>query len=234
MSETLNLFRLQELDKQLDKIDARLEEIEKLLSNDQKVRRAEKNLKKAEEAAKRIRIKLTQIEDKVEAQRIKRKTNQASLYNGKIKNPKQLQDLQMESEALKRYIAELEDKQLEAMIANDEAEKARIQADKDLVQAKGITVTENASLRGEQTKLETDHERLSREKEAVLQALSSKALTLYEKLRKTKRGIAVSSVSDGGCSVCGQALTPGDLQIIRASNELVFCPSCGRILFSGS
>lgn len=234
MSETLNLFRLQELDTQIDNINESLDEINQLLSDDQRIKEAEKNFKKTEADAKRDRIILHQIEDKVEAQSIKRKKTLASLYSGKIKNPKELQDLQMEAEALKRYIAELEDEQLEAMIADEEAEKARKKAEQDLKQASGTDAEEKAALRGEETKLRDNLQRFLREKEAVLQSIAPKALKLYEKLRKTKRGIAVAYVSDGGCSVCGQALTPGDLQTIRASNELIFCPSCGRILFGGS
>jgi hypothetical protein len=139
----------------------------------------------------------------------------------------------MESEALKRYIAQLEDEQLEAMIANEEAEKVEKQAQTAFRQAKGTSAEENASLLGEKTKLEEELERLIREKEAVLQALPQKTLTLYRKLRKQKYGTAVAAVSDGGCSICGQALTPADLQAVRSSNRLVFCPSCGRILYEG-
>lgn len=233
MSEALNLYRLQTLDTRIDQIEARLEEIEQKLSDDRRVRSAKINLEKAQASAKQIRIQLGQIENKVEAQRIKRKTNQAALFSGKIKNPKELQDLQMESEAIKRYIAQLEDEQLEAMIVNEAAEKAENQAQKDLQQAIGTAAEENASLLGEKSKLEEELERLIRQKEAVLQAIPPQALRLYQQLRKTKRGTAVAKVADGGCSICGQSLTPADLQSIRASNRIVFCPSCGRILFGG-
>jgi predicted nucleic acid-binding Zn-ribbon protein len=231
MSEALNLYRLQKLDTEIERINARLEEIEKKLSDDSRVKRAKKNLEETKENAKQIRIKLNQIEDRVEAQRIKRKTTQAALFGGKIKNPKELPDLQMETEALKRYISQLEDEQLEAMIAYESAENAEKQASKDLTQIKGTIAEENAALLGEKNKLEADLERFIREKEAVLQSISSKSLSLYQKLRKTKNGVAVAAISEGGCSICGQSLTPADLQSIRASNKLVFCPNCGRILF---
>jgi len=233
MSEALNLFRLQNLDTAIDKAKARLEEIERALSDDETIQRAMKRLEKTQAHAKEVRIKLHQIEDKVEAQRIKRKTTQNSLFSGKIKNPKELEDLQMESEALKRYIAQLEDEQLEAMIANEEAVEAEEEARKALQQAKGTASEENAALLGEKRKLEEDLARLIREKEAVLQALSKESLKLYQQLRKRKHGSAVSAVSDGGCSICGQSLSPANLQMIRASNQLVFCPSCGRILYEG-
>ena len=113
------------------------------------------------------------------------------------------------------------------------AEKAEKQAIKALEQAKGTTAEENAEMLGERNKLQDDLERLIREKEAVLQSTQPESLTLYKKIRKAKHGTAVAAVTDGGCSVCGQALTPADLQSIRASNKLVFCPSCGRILFAG-
>lgn len=232
MSEALNLYRLQELDSQLDRIDTRLKEIEKALSDDRRVRKARKSLDKAEEDAQKIKIELHRIEDLVEDQRLKRKTTQASLFSGKIKNPKELQDLQMESEALGRYIAKLEDKQLETMIANESAELALEEAKKALQQAVGNAAEENASMLGEKTKLEEAQVRLLKEKEAVLGAIPSNNLERYERLRKIKRGIAVASISDGGCSLCGQALTPADIQSVRSSSSLVACPSCGRILFS--
>ena len=233
MSQSLNLFRLQKLDTTIDKIKSRLTEIDQKLSDDRRVEHAEKILSKVQVVAKNARIELNKIEDKVEALRIKRKTSQAALFGGKIKNPKELQDLQMESEALKRYITQLEDEQLEAMIIHEGAEQAEKQAVTDLKNAKGNSAEANAELLGERTKLEEDLNRLIREKEAVLQAIPKESMELYHRLRKTKRGAAVVSVSDGGCSICGQALTPADQQSIRASNSLVFCPSCGRILFQG-
>ena len=231
MSEALNLYRLQKLDTRIDQITDRLNEIERLLSDDTRIKRAQKKLEKAQSEAKQIRIKLKRVEDKVEAQRIKRKTTQAALFGGKIKNPKELQDLQMESEALKRYISQLEDEQLEVMIAYEAAENAERQASKGLTQIKGTIAEENAAMLGEKNQLEEDLERLVREKEAVLQSVSQKALSLYQSLRKNKHGKAVAAVSDGGCSICGQSLTPADMQSIRASSKLIFCPNCGRILF---
>ena len=231
MSRALHLYRLQKLDSKIDKYNQRLKQIDQALNNDLRVRRAEIKLNKARNNAKIIRIKLNQIEDKVEGKRIKRKLVQNSLFSGKIKNPKELQDLQMDAEALKRYISQLEDDQLEAMIENETAEKAEKQAENGLEKAKATTIEENASLLGEKLKIQDDMERLNREKEAVFGAIPSEDLTLYNQLRVQKRGSAVSEVSDGGCSTCGQALSPADQQSIRSSNKLIFCPSCGRILF---
>jgi uncharacterized protein len=233
MSESLNLFRLQRLDDEIDRSEARLGEIRRALSDDQRLVSTQKKFERVQEEAKQIRIKLRQIEDKVEAQRIKRKKSQTALFSGNIKNPKELQDLQMETESLKRYIAQLEDEQLEAMFEYETAEENLNKAEGALVQLKGTLVEENAALFGEKTKLEEELNRLAREKEAVLQAVSTKSQMMYNQLRERKRGTAVATVSDDGCSICGQSLTPADLQSIRSSTKMVFCPSCGRILYEG-
>lgn len=233
MSESLNLFRLQKLDIEIDLSRLRLVEIEKALSDDRRLKLANRKQEKALQTTKETRIELNQIEDKVEALRIKRKTTQNSLFSGKIKNPKELQDLQMESEALKRYIFQLEDEQLEAMIAHETSEEALQSADQDLKQIKGLLIEENAAFMGEHSKLTETLSRLLREKEAVLQSIPLKNQTLYNQLRERRRGIAVASVSDNGCGVCGQAMTPADLQALRSSIGLIFCASCGRILYEG-
>jgi predicted nucleic acid-binding Zn-ribbon protein len=232
MSEVLNLYRLQQLDHQIDRITSRLTEIDKALSDDRRVVVAQKKVALAQKNSKDKQALLKKIENDVEDQQIKRKLNQASLFGGKVKNPKVLQDLQMEAEALARYISKLEDDQLEAMLASEAANEALEAAEKVYQQAKGTAIEENASLLGEKTKLEDDLERFLREKEAVLKPIPPKSMQLYENLRKSKRGAAVAAISDGGCSACGQNLTPADLQSVRVSNSLVYCPSCGRILFS--
>jgi predicted nucleic acid-binding Zn-ribbon protein len=232
MSEVLNLYRLQQLDHQIDRITSRLTEIDKALSDDRRVVAAQKKVTLAQKNSKDKQALLKKIENDVEDQQIKRKLNQASLFGGKVKNPKVLQDLQMEAEALARYISKLEDDQLEAMLASEAANEALEAAEKVYQQAKATAIEENASLLGEKTKLEDDLERFLREKEAVLKPIPPKSMQLYENLRKSKRGAAVAAISDGGCSACGQNLTPADLQSVRVSNSLVYCPSCGRILFS--
>lgn len=232
MNEALNLYRLQLLDTQIGQHRTRLEEIEQALSNDQAVVVAQKALTAAESTLKSAHKNLRQIEDRVESHRLKRKESQAALFGGKVKNPKALQDLQMESESLKQYIGRLEDEQLEAMIAHETAQVSADRAQKALNNARAAAIEKNAALNGEKTHLTDTVDKLSRERDVVLQSITPDLLRLYKQLQKTKRGIAITNVSEGGCSICGQALTPADQQAIRTTSELIFCPSCGRILFA--
>jgi hypothetical protein len=98
MSQSFKLFRLQQIDSVLDKSHDRLKEIDRLLADDSQVRLSEQRLENAKkkrfEAEKSLRL----AEDNVQEQRLKIERSQAALYGGKISNPKELQDLQQESE----------------------------------------------------------------------------------------------------------------------------------------
>ena len=85
MSISLNLYRLQKINSAIDNIKIRLAEIEIALNDDQRIRAAEKSFEKAQIVAKKVRINLRKLEGTVESKQIKRKTDQAALFSGKIR-----------------------------------------------------------------------------------------------------------------------------------------------------
>ncbi|MCE1255624.1 MAG: hypothetical protein LWX83_18995, partial [Anaerolineae bacterium] len=104
MSQSLHLFSLQKIDSQIDRIDARLLEIEKILQTDRNVLEAQKKLDAALSKQKTAQRDLNLIEDEVQTNKIKQETNESSLYGGKIRNPKELQDLQKDIETRKNLL----------------------------------------------------------------------------------------------------------------------------------
>ncbi|MBA3065684.1 hypothetical protein KJ633_05155 [bacterium] len=60
----------------------------------------------------------------------------------------------------------------------------------------------------------------------------AKALEKYERIRKSKGGVAIVKVSDGNvCVGCNIALTKQQI-IDISSSDIVLCENCGRILFA--
>jgi len=233
MSQPFKLHRLQQIDSQLDQKRSRLAVIEQILQDDSQLQAAQAVLAKNEQTLEDARRILRQAEAEVQAQRIKIEQNQAALYGGKIRNPKELQDLQNEAGALKRYLAVLEDRQLEAMIVVEEAEAEHAQAAADLANSKARRIEDNAALLGEQTALLKDVARLEDERTATASTIEEADLTLYEELRVSRRGNAVAQIQDNSCAACGSTLTPGTIQAARSGGILTRCTFCGRILYMG-
>jgi uncharacterized protein len=232
MSAALGLYRLQQVDSQLDHAHARLMAIQQTLENDEELRGATERCVDAENHYKEAERLLKQSEQDVEKQRIKIQQTEASLYAGHVHNPKELQDLQKDVASLKRHIETLEERELEAMEASENAEKVLRLAQADLERVKASKGEQFRELTEESTVLKRDLERFSSERLAVMQDLNPPALNSYEQIRKRRRGLAVTTLSEGACAACGTTLTPSQQQSARSTSQLFYCPSCSRILYA--
>lgn len=232
MSQTLSLYRLQQIDSQIDRAKARLQAIQQALEDDATLRLAKETAQTAEINFKEATRGMDKAENEVQAQRIKIEQNEASLFGGTVRNPKELQDLQNDVASLKRHLVTLEDRQLEAMLAAEEAESSHTAAQSALQAAQSYWEEHNQSLTQEQTSLGKEIEKLTVERSAVHTSIPADALDLYDQLRLQRRGVAVAAIADNACNACGSSLTQSEVQIARSSaSQIARCPSCGRILY---
>ena len=231
MSESANLYHIQNIDTQLDKFAKRLCEIEKLLSNNAAMTLASKQFESSKAAFDEARKALNTAENNVEDLDLKIKQNENRLYGGGVKNPKELEDLQIEYNSLQNRRSTLEDIQLNMMIAYEEANDALVNAEKNLKQVEARMIEESAGLRGEVMQIEEKQAKLNVEREALIINVSKENLLQYNNLRVKKNGLAVAAVADDACSGCGSMIRPAKRQEAREGNSLANCSACGRILF---
>lgn len=232
MSSALGLYRLQQVDYRIDQIQARLDAIQKTLENDLELRKAMDAVSVSESRHKVSSSEVKESESEVESQRIKIEQAETSLYGGQVKNPKELQDLQMDVASLKKYLATLEERELEAMVRAEETEKMLEDANNKLQQVRSNLIDQNRDLTKESDSLHKDLEILNSERNAVVDNLAETAIEIYENLRQQKRGIAVASMVENSCSACGTTLTQSQHQNARSTDQFFFCPTCGRIVYA--
>jgi hypothetical protein len=233
MSQISILYRLQQIDSQLDNARTALQSIESKLSDITQIESAQQNAIQAEQKRQSELKGLRDAENKSYDTRVKIELAESSLYGGKIQNPKELQDLQNEIASLKRLVITLEDRELEAMMAVEEAEGKLTEANEALKDIEGKQIEQNATLNGERTKLLAQIERLESERKATLPPISAADLSLYDQLRKIRNGVAVVNISSRACTACGATLTAALIQSTQSTGQLVRCPTCGRILYPG-
>lgn len=233
MTQVFSLFRLQKIDTRRDQALARLTEIDKILSNDPALIQAQKVADEKGKFHQDTALALKQAEDAVRSQQIKIEERTAALNSGRIGIPKVLQDMENEIASLKRYLVTLEDHQLELMIALESAEAVMATFQEALRQVQAHSAVESAALLGEQDTLHREVARLDAERQAVSASIPANDLEHYNHLRKHKRGVAIAVVSEDSCQACGAGLTPADRQSARSPSQVVYCSSCGRILYAG-
>ena len=233
MSQPFKLYRLQNVDSQIDNVNARLQEIEKVLNDNNAIRRSEIILDAKQIQLDTARKSLRRAEDNVLAQQIKIEQTEATLYGGMVRNPKELQDLHNEAAALKRYLRVLEDRQLEAMIGMEDAEPDYKTASSTLDKLQKDKAQLDDELTKEEKYLLHEMERLENERHMEVASITNEDLTLYDNLRVKRRGVAVAKATDKTCAAYGSTLTTALLQAARSPNKITRCESCWRILYGG-
>lgn len=233
MSAALGLYRLQRIDTRIEQVRARLEAIRDLLENDLALAQARERQQAARLEAEQARHVVQDLEAQAEQQRLKLEQSESSLYGGGIRNPKELQELQQEVASLRRTLAALEEKELAAMLASEAAQAALNEAAAFTRAVEEQRAARSGNLGEEKASLEQELSRLQEEREAALHTIPAEQITLYESLRATHRGLAVTRVMDGACEACGAGLTPAQQQAARTAYGLGRCPACGRVLYAG-
>jgi predicted nucleic acid-binding Zn-ribbon protein len=231
MSQTLSLYRLQQTDSQIDRAQSRLNAIQKILDDNVELQTA----KQAHDAASlhhhSEEQKLKEAEASVQNLRIKLEQTDASLYNGKGHSPKELQDLQDDVLSLKKRLAVLEDSQLDCMQSLEDAEKQVHITQAFLSETEKKFEEQERTFNIEKNSLQKELQKLLAERAANAVSIPVEPLSLYDKLRQERRGIAVAVISDKSCSACGSSLSLAQIQASRSTVHIELCPSCGRILY---
>jgi len=231
MSAAFGLFRVQQVDNRITQMETRRRKIQETLENDSELQSALQKLKAAELEARRSDEQRRAAEEDARDLQIRIQQAEASLYGGKVQNPKELQDFQADVASLKKRLASVEEQELEAMVQL-ESEQAAVQAcQQELQRIQSRLGEENRHLMDEEDMLSRDLAGLQTERQAALTSVDPRALKSYDALRE-RRGLAVAEIGDNACGACGTTLTAALQQTARHAADLVYCPTCGRILFA--
>ena len=233
MTRASRLRQLQEIDLAIDRAKGRLADIQKLMDDDRELAAAKADLAEAERNARQAGESVRAAEHAVADQQAKLREVESKLYGGTIHNPKELQDLQMDADALKRHLATLDERLLDLMLVQEEADKALLAAQTRTQSKEADRRNATAGLRAEKTRLESEVERHGFEREPVVAGVPPEDLALYDRMRQSSGGVAVALVTDGACGVCGLVLSASGAQEVRSAPAPVRCRQCGRVLYSG-
>ena len=230
MSRSRLLYNLQQIDTKIYRARTRIAKIEAILEQDNVLQRAiqDKDAKKQVLIEKEKALKKAEINVKDQRAKIKQKTSQ--LYGGAVTNPKELGDLQQQVDSLERYLDVLEERQLEAMLETDEAKEIHADAAQILAKIRAERDAQHKELMIEKTELEKQIKTSLEERPNFLLDILPEDLDLYEKLRKSRGGIAVAATLNESCAACGTNIPSALYQIARSPSQIAQCSTCKRIL----
>jgi len=230
MSRTVGLYDLQKTDDELQIVSRRLKEIAAALGESDQVTQTRKQATDAEEHLSKCRTQARDLDLEVSGVNQRIETNEQRLYGGRVTNPKELANLQEDAGSLKRWREKKEEDLLEALVAEEDAEKDASGAQSNLGQIIARWEADQEDLVAEQSQLETQQEELLQHRGSLIASIDPEDIGTYQALRQRKGGRAVVAVEDGICEGCRMPPPTSQVQQAGTGETVVFCNNCGRIL----
>ncbi|MFN0148141.1 MAG: zinc ribbon domain-containing protein [Dehalococcoidia bacterium] len=233
MTQVLEILSLQAIDDEAAAFRAALADVQRRLQGDQELDDARRRLGQAEISLAAIRKDQRRVEAEVEGLSDKIAREDKRLYDGSIKNPKELTNLQHEVDLLKAARGKFEDELIAVLDAGEAASReqkaaaravtsleARWQHDLELLHHEALRLTDLIS-RGD----------VRREMQKA--KVTPRALLTYEDLRRRKGGMAVARIVGGTCMGCRVTIPDSLRRQALAPAGFAQCPNCERILTIG-
>jgi predicted nucleic acid-binding Zn-ribbon protein len=233
MSQSFNLYQLQRIDTKMDQLRQRVEKANVAIKDHKEIDTLQENLHSLEKTRDESLDHIGSVDAEIQSKKIKINLSESSLYGGKVQNPKELQALQAEIASLTNFVTA---KEKELSVLMQEFESMEIQVDKartTLEDGVALKQKNDQRLSEENHTNLKDLEKLDSERQLAVSQIKPQHLVTYEEIRKKKKNIAVTIVEDNTCSACGVSITPSDWQAARSPDQIIFCPSCSRILYAG-
>jgi len=225
------LYELQEIDLAMERKREALREIERQLGDEGALVEARLDLEQERKHLAELLKWQREVEWDIEELGAKVVHLEEKLYEGSVRNPKELVSLHEEVEQLKRHRREREDCVLDTM-SNVEVVQDRVAVRSREVEWMGTEWQEKqARLLKEQAELTSKLTELGERRQLLALQIDQASIDLYEALRIIRRGEVVAKVEQGMCQGCRINLPIANLQWARMGQELVQCSNCGRILY---
>jgi predicted nucleic acid-binding Zn-ribbon protein len=135
---------------------------------------------------------------------------------------------------IKRYEAELdglETRELELMEESDRLRTLLEDAEAALTKSRDIVNADLAAIAERQQNLLGQAAELRAEREELAAAGDPAVMPLYERLLKTKAGVAIAPLHEGRCGGCHMKLVSSTVIKVQNQKEIAQCEDCGRILY---
>ena len=133
-----------------------------------------------------------------------------------------------------RYEKDLDDfetTELEAMDEVDSLRGAQKTAETALARTRKLVDEDLAMIAQRHARMEADRIETLAERERLLGNVPESVIPLYNRLMKTKAGLAVAPLRDGKCEGCHMKLIASTVMKVQTGKEIAQCEDCGRILY---
>ncbi len=224
------LLKLQALDQEIGERRAQIREREAEVQRQTQALEASRQL-----VADRRHALEQMLKERREAERdVKERQEQITKLSGQlyeVKNNEAYTTLQHEIKQKKQENSLLEERILEMLLAEDEANAVIARETAASQQEHGRT-TEAAALHGREiSRLESEIAGLRARWDEAARGVPADLIDRYTRLRDNKAGLALAKIENGICTGCRLTIRPQAVIELKKYRSLLICDNCARILY---
>ena len=231
LPEIEQLLIIQDRDQKITKLNS---DIERLPLEEQQAKQRLKSVIESVNSAE-SEIKSNEVEiSKIELDIDTRKDSITKLKNQQLETKKNEEFAAMEH-SITNYqdeISKLEDSQLELMEKGEELNNSLEEANDIHAKEQKVVDAELAIIKERKIQFSKKIEELKSDREKIASNVDNDLLDQYNRIFKSKKGVAVSELVNDICSGCHMKVTPTTAGMVRAEKVVSTCDQCGRILYS--
>jgi hypothetical protein len=233
VSQVTSLRTLQELDDEVARLRSALDDVERRLQGSESLDRARAAFESVDAELNAARREQRRLDGEIGVLNARIQPEEKRLYDGSVRNPKELGNIQHELELLKDQRSKLEDQLFEVLSRIESLEADHAAATSDLSRAQAAWEAEKRSLQGQAATLVAALTRAEARREAQKLTVPPVALHLYEDVRRRKGGLAVAHIQGSMCTGCRVTIPEAIRRRAFQPDQLAQCPNCERILYVG-
>ena len=224
------LLALQDRDQRLRAFQAELAHLpEERLARDKQIAESSARLELARSRAREIEVEKRALEGEAESRRqtiARYRTQQLQ-----TRKNEEYAALAHEIEAAEKAISNLEDRELDLMEEIDQLKPRIAEAQQTHAEEKGKIEQIVAGLDIKKTNLLSRIAELKGERSSFTDGIDEDVLDRYERLFKSKHGVAIAALEHEVCMGCHMKVTTQTAVQVKGGKEIVHCPQCARILY---
>jgi predicted nucleic acid-binding Zn-ribbon protein len=131
-----------------------------------------------------------------------------------------------------KEVDELETKELELMEKIDQLRATLKEAEAKRAKTQVLVDEDLVAIRQRAERISQEQTELTAERDQLATAIPESILPLYQRLMKTKAGLAIAPMHEGKCGGCHMKLIASTVVAVQTGKELARCEDCGRILYA--
>ena len=182
-----------------------------------------------EEGAKKIQMEIDRFE--LELQTGEEKIANLRTQQNGAKTNREYKAFQDEIDNIRAENSRIEDQILELMTKIESSGEQEAKAQKNVEEEERRMAESERGLAAEIDQIRAEHDETKARYDGLAGQVDPKYMEPYARLARHRDGIAVAPVKNGMCGSCFINLPPQTINALMGARELVFCHSCGRILF---